>query len=51
VNTRQKFEKMAASVSREACAVPCSAEAYRDGLRTIIERLEDDLRASEESSR
>ena len=45
------FEKLAQEVSERAAAIPkVSAAEYRDGLTTIIERLETDKQASEESS-
>lgn len=43
------FERIAQNVSREAAAVPCSPADYRDGLREIIETLETDIAASEQS--
>jgi hypothetical protein len=45
-----KFEDIADRTSRDAAAVDCSAADYRGGLRLIIERLEVDIAASEETS-
>lgn len=44
------FEVIADNASQQAAAVRCSPATYRDGLRTIIERLEIDFTASEETS-
>jgi hypothetical protein len=45
----KEFERLAREVSREAADVECSPSDYRDGLKTIIETLKTDLRASEET--
>lgn len=48
--TDEEFEELAQRVSQEASRIDCSPEEYRDGLRTIIDTLKADLRASGETS-
>jgi hypothetical protein len=45
-----EFDELADMISNMAAMVKCSPEKYRDGLTTIIERLETDRTASEESN-
>jgi len=45
-----EFEEIAQETSRRAARVKCDPATYRDGLRTIIETLRVDIRASEETS-
>lgn len=44
----EEFEALADQVSQAASQVRCPVEDYQAGLRSIIERLKVDLRASEE---
>lgn len=44
----REFEQLATKISQEAARVDCSPAEYRDGLITIIETLQTDLRASKE---
>jgi hypothetical protein len=44
------FEALAQQVSRDAADIECDPEEYQDGLKTIIETLKTDLRASQETS-
>jgi len=46
--SEEKFEAVAQTASEDAAAVKCSKEEYQDGLRGIIQRMEDDLAASKE---
>lgn len=40
------FERIAAKASSDAANAIASPEQYREGLRLIIERLEEDIEAS-----
>src|SRR5262249_11866773 len=44
----ETFEQLADAVSDMAAKIPCAPSDYRDGLTTLIERLETDRRASSE---
>jgi len=46
-----KFQALAEQISRDAAAVECSPEQYREGLALIIDMLEADKRANEETSK
>ncbi len=47
--SEEKFEDVAQTASEDAASVECSKQEYQAGLRNIIERMSEDLAASEES--
>ena len=51
IASEDEFEELAQETSTKAASVECSPQDYRDGLRAIIERLEADIAASEETSK
>ena len=46
MSAQDKFDEIAEEASGKASKVPCSIEEYQNGLQTIIEFLQGDLRAS-----
>jgi hypothetical protein len=44
-----QFDQLADAISALCAEVDCTPEEYRDGLLTVIERLQLDRRASKES--
>ncbi len=50
MSVEEEFEKVAQEASEKAASVTCSIEEYQDGLGLIIETLQIDIQASQESS-
>jgi hypothetical protein len=48
MNAEEQFEQLAQEVSMAAARVDCSPDVYQDGLKVIIEWLENDLAASQD---
>lgn len=48
MSTEEEFEQIGELVSQRAAKVACPKEAYIDGLRGIIERLQTDIEAAKE---
>lgn len=46
-----RFDELATEVSERASGVHCDIRSYIDGLGRIIDRLEIDKRAAEETAR
>ncbi len=46
--SEKKFQKLAEQVDEDASGIKCSKSEYREGLETIIDRLQDSLNAARE---
>ncbi|MCP4878309.1 MAG: hypothetical protein GY896_22885 [Gammaproteobacteria bacterium] len=47
----KKFEDIATEVSQKASRVDCHIDDYIEGLKLIIERLQEDINAARETTR